>query len=813
MALGISGIMGGGDLGNAFGRIRIDTSDVTKGSVAVRSAANDVEKNFDRIGNAAGRAQANVVTLGRSLQATQGYMATGVSAKAASSIGAIAPAAKASSSSLLSLGGSLASVAGTFGIVFGAASIVQLGRFVLASSEIATAYERQSVAAVQLAGSQSNLNSLMVAYERATGGAVDEATALADVTRLQAMGFADSAAELTRFVTVSRGISLAMGKQQDYVISELQMSIANQSTRRLDQIGLGVTEVKNRIDELRAANSSLTTEMAYQEAVLGIAEEKYGALAESAVAQATGAERAKKEWKDLRLEIGQIVGVPVSDSMGRLADRIGLVAFALEMASDQAERLGDSFEALEQFSGFFSVLGKSLGFAINPLGSLGGTVFDALGAYQNRREDYQARLSARSSFGQQANAGAIGRAISTTGGGYSDDQSAAIRQWAADVKEIEQQAASERLEATQQYERQRRDTIADYEKRIARDAEDFARQRLRAEQQLADDIADIRSDLTDQEREWQADYDETVAEIRSDSYDRLAEIEEDYARDRERRERNHRNSLLSAAGTLDAQAILAEKRRYAEEQQSAEENYRDQVGTVQDSLNEQLAAAKESYDDQAQAAREAAEERIADLQESYAEQRRIEDEDRAIKLQRQAEDHQEQLIELDRTQADRLAQIDRQAAEQRQALDESFKAELDELGIHKQSWLVLQQQQQKESLDLFEEYWNGVKRLTPSPRAEGLREYQTGGAVSRTGPALLHAGEYVLNPQITRALDAMMGGMNQQRLLGAMAGTTRNSSLMVAPGAIQINAAAGMDANMIAGAVEQAIINTLRAVA
>ena len=812
MALGVSGVAGNNALGFASGRIRIDTSDVTRGAAAVRTAAQDTEQSFARMGTAAGRAQTNVVTLGRSLQSVQGYMSGGVSAQAATNIAAIAPAAKTSGASLLSLGGSLASFASTFGIVFGAASIAQLGRFVLASDEMATAYARQSVAAVNLAGSQANLNSLMVAYDKATGGAVDEATALADVTRLQAVGFADSAEELTRFVTASRGISLAMGQQQDYVISQLQLAIANQSTMRLDQIGLGVSEVKQRIDELRASNSSLTTEMAYQEAVLSIAEEKYGALAESAEAQATGAERAKKEWKDLRLAIGQMVDGSVGEGMNKLADNIDSVAFALESATEWAEQLGDRFSVLERYSGYFMLMQKTMGAFFNPVGSLGGTAFDLLGAYQSRSEDYQARLGVRSSLGVMTREGVIGGSDATFGGGYSDDQTAAIRQWADNVKEIEREAASQRLEATRQYESQRSEAIASYEKTIAREAEDFARQRLRAEQQLADDIADVRADLADQEREWQADYVETVAEIRGDANARLAEIEEDYAREQEQRERQHRNNLLSAAGTLDAQAILAEKRRYEEEQQAADESYQEQVSDVQEGLNEQLEAARESHEEQLRLARETAEERIADLQESFEEERRIEDEDRAIRLQRQAEDHREQLAELDRTQAERLAQIDQQAAEQRQALDDSFRAELDELGMHKQSWLVLQQQQQQESLDLFEEYWNGVKRLTPSPRAEGLREYQTGGRVGSTGPAYLHAGEYVLNPQITRALDSMMGGMSQQRLLGAMAGTTRNSSMTVAPGAIQINAA-GMDPAVIETAVEQALVNTLKAVA
>ena len=96
-----------------------------------------------------------------------------------------------------------------------------------------------------------------------------------------------------------------MGKDTDYVIGQLQLAIANQSFMRLDQIGLGVGEVKNRIKELKSESKGLSTEMAFQSAILGIATEKYGALNESTEAAATGLERLRKVWKDLRLEMGQ----------------------------------------------------------------------------------------------------------------------------------------------------------------------------------------------------------------------------------------------------------------------------------------------------------------------------------------------------------------------------------------------------------------------------------------------------------------------------------------------------------------------------
>lgn len=208
--------------------------------------------------------------------------------------------------------GQISQIAGyTIGGLAVGAAITQGGRAAVELSQQAASYRRVGVAAESLAGSQARLNTLMAAYGQVTGGVVDKATALQNVTSLMAIGFADNAEELTEFIRAARGISLATGQQQDYVIGQLQLAIANQSTMRLDQLGLGVDEVKTRIEDLREANSGLTQEAAYQQAVLGLATEKFGALTESIESQATGVERLIAAWKNYRLELAQEFSGPI----------------------------------------------------------------------------------------------------------------------------------------------------------------------------------------------------------------------------------------------------------------------------------------------------------------------------------------------------------------------------------------------------------------------------------------------------------------------------------------------------------------------
>jgi len=679
-----------GNLGVARGSIQIDTRDLRNVQAVSRDVGITVERNLGQINAAATKAQSG-----------------------------------------------FRGMASAFGLAVGAASVLQFARIAGELDALATSYRRQNVAALSLAGSQTKLNQLLEAYERATGGAIDKATTLADVTRLQAIGFADTATELERFVTAARGISLATGQQQDYVISQLQLAIANQSTMRLDQLGLGVTEVKQRVDELRASNRAMTAEQAYQNAVLGLAEEKFGALVKSVVAQATGMETLRKAAQDFRLEIAQLAGGPIN-----------FVAAAMGNWLAQATR---DIHAATQ--------------AVRELGQAMGLV----------------RLDIPSSIGSRTSLGLAQREGITTlqRAPMAAEQTAAIREWAIGVKRIERDAANQRLDATRQYEKQRSETIAQYELSIARDEADFARQRARAVADLERGIVDVLRDSAEQRAEWEADLGERISDARSDANERLADLETKYNRDRERAGRTHRDNLLNAAARLDAVAVMQEQRRFAEERRDAKENFDEQRGNLQEQLAERIEQEQEAHAERLADARKADERRIEDMRRAFEEQTQLEDEDRAIQLQRQAEDQARQLAQQAAAQADRLAQIDRQAAQERQALDESFTQQLNDLGIYYDGWQAIQDAAQARSLKAFDEWWKEIgKRFEPQgpppnpriPLPTIIGGFADGGAVGRSGLARVHAGEYVLSPTTTQMLRDAMGNFSQMGLIAAARG-------------------------------------------
>lgn len=223
-------------------------------------------------------------------------------------------------------GGIARQLLGAAGIGLGVAGGVALAREALdtavALDKEGTALRRTQVAALQLAGSQEKLSALVRTYRETMGGAVTTGEAQAQLTKLMALGFADTTQELERFTRAARGAALATGNDLGREIEELNLAIANQSMRRLDQLGLSVTEVKKRIDELKISMPGLTDEARFQEAVVGTLIEKYGKVTTSTEAGATGLELLMTRFKQLREEVARGGGV-IDTFFSRAATEIG----------------------------------------------------------------------------------------------------------------------------------------------------------------------------------------------------------------------------------------------------------------------------------------------------------------------------------------------------------------------------------------------------------------------------------------------------------------------------------------------------------
>lgn len=383
------------------------------------------------------------------------------------------------------------------------------------------------------------------------------------------------------------------------------------------------------------------------------------------------------------------------------------------------------------------------------------------------------------SAGGAVDAGAPGATPAASGN--LNERNAAIHEWAQSAARIEREAAAARLDAQRQYEQQRAQTIAQYNQNALREEADFQRGRARQLANYQREIANVQAAAAKREAAWQKEYNERVADLRADGNDRLQELERNYNRDRERRERDHRDRLLDAAARLDAVAVAAEQRRYGREQSDAETAFNEQQAQIRTDLAERLQQEQEAHQERLQAARAADSERLAEMKRSFEEQIAQEDIERAIQHQRRAEDHAQQLAQMDQAHGERLAQMAEQAAQERQALNESFIAQLNDLGIYNQAWRKQQQEAQAESLKQFQQFWKAWNEQFPK---------------LTQGPQAPYPGNLGQFP--SSFTDFGFGGPTAGPRAAAAGGSVSNRSVTIAEGAIQIYPPAGMDERAVA---------------
>lgn len=672
--------------GGAVGKLTIDVSQLAAARAAVNAFATGVNTSLTGINAGANKAQAGI-----------GNMA-----------------------------GSLRGLAGAFGLSLGVAGAVQLAKVGVAATQAATAFDRQTLAARNLAGSQGQLNELTTAYGKATGGAIDKASALSNITRLQATGFADSAEELERFVRGVRGASIAMGKTQDEIGQEVQLAISNRSFKRLDQIGLGIEETTARIDELRAANKGMSQDAAFQEAVLGLLETKFGALTTSVVGQATGVEQLARAWADLRLEMGKSAKGPADTIAGRIAARVDATAEVLRI---ERERWAQG----KQMYGVNSIQGTIGGGAVNQFSD------------------------------------PVISPVRRGGTPVNEDALGVKRDWSRSMLEVQKQSDAAMLDEETSFGLSRAKVVADYSKSIAREERDFGRARLRAELDQLDAIADVwkdaarreskaAADLARSNSQARADSDERIADARKDSQKRLVELDEDYAKDREKAATDHRDRLLSLAGSLDAIGLLEERKKWARESKDAKEAHDEQRDDLQEQLDERIADENKSLEKSIRQANEAAarqlEEgrendrlRLEEMKADFAKRKTQEDEDRAIRLGDRAADYAAQLVEMDAQHGLRLNQIRTNAIREREALQLAADDALVAAGAADAATMKRHEERELKEEKLWDKFHKHIIDSMTIPQAQPggpVKAYARGGYVPTTGLAMLHAGEFVM---------------------------------------------------------------------
>lgn len=210
---------------------------------------------------------------------------------------------------------------GAVGIGLGIREIV---RGIDSLTDLGTTAIRTEKAFTVLSGGANAAASNITAIQQAGGGAIDELRAMELGTQALSLKLADTPAKFNELVTAGRAVALVSPIINDVsgAISELGLASANVSFRRLDQLGLSVSEVRDRMRQLRAENESLDESQAFLAASIEILNSKYGEIIESEEARATALERLGRVARDAQVELAQGVSTGVNSILGPVADLI-----------------------------------------------------------------------------------------------------------------------------------------------------------------------------------------------------------------------------------------------------------------------------------------------------------------------------------------------------------------------------------------------------------------------------------------------------------------------------------------------------------
>ena len=416
------------------------------------------------------------------------------------------------------------------------------------------------------------------------------------------------------------------------------------------------------------------------------------------------------------------------------------------------------------------------------------------------------------------------------------DQEEEIRSFSIARRQIEADTNAAILDENQEYGQRKLDIERDYQQQVAEEAEDFARKRARDEADFARDIAKMqedsakqqleiqedlaksiakanrdhaqdlekwerdhqrdlkkmREDANEDEEEVQEDLKEKQAEAIEDSGEKIVEMEEDFARDRAKAAKAHNESILQSAAKLDAAAVYWEQKKFAREEQEAQEEQDRKVAKEKEGLEKELkeneeasakrideikknlqeeidesneahalriadanaAHAQQLADQQAAAAERLAEaaqedaDRLKEMQAGHALRLSEEDTDRGIRLGREKTHHDNQLSELERVHGLRITQIGTQADAERTKLDEEHRQKMLDLGFQQAQWLEADRRARNIALKEHELFLKQDTYLDIEARKSALNLKMNDPNTTPEEKAILQASIGYLNDQL-----------------------------------------------------------------
>jgi phage-related protein len=187
----------------------------------------------------------------------------------------------------------------------------------------------------------------------ATRGMVADADLMAAGNKFFAMGLAESTEEAAELAEVATQLGSAMGEDATDSMENFALMLANQSIPRLDSFGISSGVVRERINELMAANEGMGRETAFMTAVMEQAAETMDKVGEQGDTAAASMGRISATVENAGLAIGQAFLPFLSEMLVPIADLVQKWGPQLiEVFTVFAEWIGPKLtSAFEKFAG------------------------------------------------------------------------------------------------------------------------------------------------------------------------------------------------------------------------------------------------------------------------------------------------------------------------------------------------------------------------------------------------------------------------------------------------------------------------------
>lgn len=169
-------------------------------------------------------------------------------------------------------------------------------------AQLGFSVQKSQLALERMAGSGQEAQRWIDAITSSLNNTVTSSEAAAQAYQLMRFNLASSAEDAGRF---ARDIAIvAQANPQlggvSNALTQIQLTLANTSFMRLDQLGLSAIGVKNRMEELQKAMPGLSREAAFQQAVMEGLHDQANLLGDDFLAIGSQSEQVKSKFRELK---------------------------------------------------------------------------------------------------------------------------------------------------------------------------------------------------------------------------------------------------------------------------------------------------------------------------------------------------------------------------------------------------------------------------------------------------------------------------------------------------------------------------------